>query len=214
MNIKRIFPIFIILLSFGIAIFYYPQMPPQIASHWNASGVVDGYMSKFWGLFFLPILLFFLYLLFIFLPMIDPKKENVKDFRNNFDNFINAFFVFMFGIYLFTIAWNLGYKIDIMKFFAIGFAVFIYFLAILIEKAKMNWFIGIRTPWTLSNEKVWDDTHRLGGKAYKIAAALSLLGLFTGKYALAFIALPLVLVSFYLVIYSYLEYKKEKNKGK
>jgi len=202
-----LFPVLIIVLAFAVGAYCYPQMPEQIVSHWNAQGVADGYMPKFWGIFLLPFMLIFLFLLFIYLPKIDPKKQNVEGFRASFDNFINVFFVFMFGIFTYTISWNLGYKFSIMKYMAVGFAIFVYFLAVLIQNAKMNWFVGIRTPWTLSSEKNWNDTHRLGGKLYKIAAAISLLGLISDKYAIFFVVLPLLIVSFYLVLFSYLEYK-------
>ncbi|MEI6498387.1 MAG: DUF1648 domain-containing protein [bacterium] len=211
MSIKRLFPLFVIVLSFAIGAYFYPQMPSQIVSHWNESGVADGYMQKFWGIFLVPFILVFLYLLFQILPSIDPKKQNLKDFRGSFDNFINIFFVFMFGVYLFTISWNLGYKYDIMRFFSIGFAFFIYSLGVLVERAKMNWFIGIRTPWTLSSEKVWNDTHRVGGRVYKIAALLSLFGVLAGQYAIFFVMLPLIGVSFYLVIFSYFDFKNQQK---
>ncbi len=213
MTTKKIVPLVIIVLAFLTGAYFYPQMPPQVVSHWNAQGVADGYMSKFWGIFLMPMMLVFLYLLLEFLPKIDPKRKNVESFRGKYDDFIIYFFVFMFGIFLLTISWNLGYKISIMKFFAIGFAGLSYTLSKLVGGAKMNWFMGIRTPWTMSNEKVWDDTHALGGKLYKYGAVLSLLGFFSDKYTIFFVIMPLMTISFYLVLFSYLDFKKIESKN-
>jgi len=70
----------IILVSFIISIYFYPHMPEKIASHWNAQGQVDGYISKFWGLFLIPFVLVGLALLFIAIPRIDPLKANIEKF--------------------------------------------------------------------------------------------------------------------------------------
>lgn len=70
MNIRKseITIIAIILLSFVIGIYFYPQMPEKIASHWDSKGQVDGYMSKTWGLFLMPLISIGLFLLFVLIP--------------------------------------------------------------------------------------------------------------------------------------------------
>ena len=81
---------------------------------------------------------------------------------------------------------------------------------VLTENAKRNWTIGIRTPWTLSNETVWNKTHKIGGKLFKIVAIISLSGLFLQKYAIFLIIVPVISVAIYTIIYSYVEYRKQK----
>jgi len=85
-----------------------------------------------------------------------------------------------------------------------------FYLGILTENAKRNWFVGIRTPWTLSDERVWDKTHRLGGKLFKIIGVLiAILGFFFDQY-FVFLLLTFVLIDTALVTtYSYFEYKKQ-----
>lgn len=73
----------------------------------------------------------------------------------------------------------------------------------------MNWFIGIRTPWTLSNEKVWDKTHKVGGKMFKIAGVIALFGFFFRNYALFLTLVPVIFIVIYTFVYSYNEYQKE-----
>lgn len=199
----------IILLSFILSIYFYPQMPEKMASHWNAQGEVDGYMSKFWVLFLMPVILVGLALLFVAIPRIDPLKANIEKFRKYYDGFIILFFVFMLSIHLQVILWNTGIKISPNVIFPVGIGILFFYIGILCEKAKRNWFIGIRTPWTLSSEKVWGKTHKIGGKLFKIAGVIALFGVIFQSHAIFFVLVPVILVAAYTVVYSYLEYQKE-----
>lgn len=199
----------IIIITFAIGIYYYPQMPEKLASHWNSQGQVDGYTSKFWGLFLMPIISVGMLLLFILIPRIDPLKSNIQQFRKYFDGFVVLIMVFLFYLYLLTIFWNSGYTFNMITFLSPAFAILFYYSGILIENAKRNWFIGIRTPWTMSSDKVWDRTHKIGGKLFKIAGVVTLLAIFFETYAIYIIVVPLIMVSIYTVVYSYFEYQKE-----
>ena len=201
----------IILVSFVIGIYFYPKMSERMASHWNAKGQVDGYISKFWGLFLIPIISVGLLLLFQLIPKIDPLKMNIDEFREYFDNFIIVLLLFLLYIYILTILWNLGRRFDMGQALAPSMGLLFYYSGILVEHSKKNWFIGIRTPWTLSSERVWDKTHRVGGKLFKVAGVIAFFGVFTKRYAILIIAVPIILVSVYTVIYSYLEYQKEQK---
>jgi uncharacterized membrane protein len=201
----------IIILSFAIGAYYYPQMPEKVASHWNAEGQVNGYMSKFWGLFLMPIISAGMLLLFILIPRIDPLKSNIQEFRKYYDGFVVLIMVFLFYIYLLTIFWNSGYTFNMTTFLSPALAILFYSTGILIENAKRNWFIGIRTPWTMSSDKIWDKTHKIGGKLFKIMGILALLAIFFESYALIIIVVPVIVVSIYTFLYSYIEYRKENS---
>ena len=202
----------IIVLSFIIAVCSYPYMPEKMAIHWNAKGNVDSYGSRFEGLFFLPFLLAGLFLLFMAIPKIDPLKYNIEDFRKYYDNFIVLFFIFLLSVYLWSILWNFGVEIRINAVIPVGVGILFFYIGILLENAKRNWFIGIRTPWTLSSEDVWNRTHKIGGKLFKVLGLVVIFGIFFQKYVLFFFLVPLLLVAGYLVVYSYFEYQKEIQK--
>lgn len=204
----------IILLSFAIGIYLYPQMPEKMASHWNIKGEVDNYISKFWGLFLMPFISLGLFLLFILIPRIDPLKANIEKFRKHFDAFVVLVILFLFYLYLLTIFWNFGVRFKMSQFLAPAFGILFYYCGILIENAKRNWFVGIRTPWTLSNEKVWEKTHKIGGKLFKIVGIITVLGVFFPNYTFFFVLIPVILVAVYTIIYSYFEYKKILWAGK
>ncbi len=212
MRKSEIIIIGIILLSLATGVYFYPQMPEKIASHWNVEGQVDGYMSKFWGLFLMPFISIGLLLLFLIIPKIDPLKANIEDFRKYYDRFIVLVILFLFYLYLLTILWNTGIRFNMIAFLAPAFSILFYYAGILTENAKRNWFIGIRTPWTLSNDKVWEKTHKIGGKLFKVAGVIALLGIIFQDYALLFILAPVIIVVISTIIYSYFEYKKEMDR--
>jgi uncharacterized membrane protein len=209
-KIYIVFPILLILISFILAIYFYPILPSQIATHWGINGQANGYSSKAFGLFFMPILSVFLFFLFISLPKIDPYKKNFDQFKKYFQNFINLIFAFFFYIYLITIAWNLGIRFNMTQFLSPALATLFYYAGVLMTHAKRNWFVGIRTPWTMSSEKVWDKTHQLGGKLFKLTGIISLLSLIFPQFNIFFILIPILLVTVFIFVYSYLEYQKLK----
>lgn len=201
----------IIGLSFSLSIYFSPQMPELMASHWNANGEVDGYMPKNWGLFFMPILSIFLLGLLIIVPKIDPLRKNIETFNKYFYGFLIAIFIFLFYLHVLTLMWNLGYRFELIRYLAPGFALLFFYCGILIEHAKKNFSIGIRTPWTLSSDTVWDKTHKIGGKLFKIAGILGLVGIFFPQQAILFILIPILAITLYLYIFSYLEHRKLKS---
>ncbi|MFA7169753.1 MAG: SdpI family protein [Candidatus Paceibacterota bacterium] len=168
-------------------------------------------MPKVWGLFLLPIMSLMLFGLFLIIPKIDPLKANVAKFQKYFDGFILVFEIFFLYIYLLTISWSLGSRFDMTAVMMPALAILFYYMGILVGQAERNFFIGIRTPWTLSSDTVWKKTHRLGGKLFKAVAVLTALGFFFPAYAILLMLLPVIGVSIYLTVYSYFEFKKEKD---
>lgn len=211
MKKTNIIILLIIITSFVLAFCYYPQMPEQMASHWNIQSQVDDYMPKFWGLFLMPIICVVIFLLFLLIPKIDPLKKNIEKFRKYFDWFIILIILFLFYIYLLAIFWNLGYRFQMGQMLIPALAVLFFYIGILLKQAKRNWFIGIRTPWTLSSDIVWQKTHKLGSKLFKITGIIVLFGMFFPKYFIWFILIPTIAAVLYALIYSYFEYQKIKK---
>lgn len=204
----EILSLLIALIAYPVAYYFYLKMPDFVATHWNAQGQVDGYSSRFWGTFVLPFVLTIIVFLLVIIPRLDPKKNNISKFTTYFDRFILCMMIFFAYVFGLTIYWNLGHRFNFSVYMLPAFSALFYVIGDLVANAEPNYSIGIRTPWTLANENVWKKTHSLGGKAYKITGLLTLSGLLFPNYAM-FIFLTLVIaVSLYLVIYSYLEFKK------
>lgn len=204
----------IVILSFIFAFYFYPQMPQLIASHWNDQGEVNG-MAEKWILFLIPAIIVFCFVLFIFIPKIEPKKENIKVFKDSYDDFILIFNLFMFYLFALTIIWNLGYSFNMTVGIMPGFSVLFYFLGILVTQTKRNYTIGIRTPWTLENDKVWENTSKVAGIFFKALGLSCLFFMIFPKYAFLLFFSFLIIGIIYIFFYSYLEYKKQiKKKNK
>jgi uncharacterized membrane protein len=187
------------------------QLPDPMASHWNANDQVDGTMPKFWGVFMMPLITLGLTALFLVIPNIDPLKANIVQFRESFNIFIVLIVAFMLYVHGLTLAWSLGntgFKMSsaMLPFMGVLFIA----IGLMLRKAKRNFFIGIRTPWTLSSDSVWDKTHQLGSILFMASGAFALIGgLFGGMAAFWLMFVPLIGSTLFLVVYSYILYRNE-----
>ncbi|MCD6478597.1 MAG: SdpI family protein [Candidatus Diapherotrites archaeon] len=200
----------LVLLSFAASFYFYPQLPEKIPSHWNASGEIDAYANKEASLFIIPSITLIVLLLFAVLPKIDPLRKNYAAFMPYFKGFILIFTVFMLYLHALTIAAGLGFAVKMNYWLMPAISALFLYMALLFKKAKRNWFVGIRTPWTLSSDSVWQKTHALASKLFVLYAILFL---FAGFFE--FLFWPAIILLFILVIalfaYSYFEYAKEEK---
>jgi uncharacterized membrane protein len=90
-------------------------------------------------------------------------------------------------------------------------AILWFLLGAFLKKLKRNWFMGIRNPWTLSSDAIWEKTHRVGGKLFQATAIILLLGMWFPNLFLVFILVPTLITVIFTIIYSYLEYKRTNS---
>jgi uncharacterized membrane protein len=203
---------FLIALSVLIGVFAYPYLPDQMPMHWNIHGEVDGYWDKQYAAFFPPLLMIVLMALFIFMPRIDPKKENYKKFSGSYTIFITIMNVFFLLLQSMTISYGLGVNIDISLVVNLGIGLLFIVLGNYLPRIKHNYFIGVRTPWTLANEKTWRKTHQLSGKLFVMAGILLVaISFLPGIYK--FTGMLVVVLSTVLIatIASYVFFNRYKN---
>jgi len=120
---------------------------------------------------------------------------------------------FLFLLQLQVFLWNTGTELPMNIVMPILMGLLFIVIAELIKNAKQNYTIGIRTPWTLSSEKVWDKTHILGAKLFRVSGILTILSASIPKYSYIVLISTIILFTLILLIYSYSEYQKEV-KGK
>ena len=185
-----------------------PSLPADMVTHWNATGEPDGTMSKQFALWLFPALTAGLLVVFAAIPRIDPLRKNFAEFRPYYDWFVVVFSAYMFLIHAGVVAFNLGYEFDFTVLILLGIAGLFYYIGVLLTHAERNWFVGIRTPWTLSSDEVWARTHALGGRLFKLTAVLTLIGLLFGEYAIYFLLVPALLTAGVTVVYSYYLYER------
>jgi uncharacterized membrane protein len=198
----------LVLAQFLVAFYLYPRMPERVAIHWGLSGEADGYGSRFLGLFLIPIFSMLLLPFMLALPRLDPSG-GIERFRGGYDWFVFGFMGYMAYVYGLSLAWNLGWRFSFMRMLAPAMGGLFVGIGVVLRGARLNWFMGIRTPWTLLSEEVWDRTHELGSRLFIVSGALAALGALAGGWlALALIVVPVMFTGIYLVYYSYSEYQR------
>jgi uncharacterized membrane protein len=207
-------PLSLIIISTIASFYFYFNFPDQVAIHWNMSGQPDNWSSKGFAAFFFPFFILGLYLMLLFLPKVDPKKEKYKQFGKVYNIFKNIFILFMMSIYFLTSFNSLGYNVPIEIYMPVLSGILFIIIGNYMGKIKINWFLGIRTPWTLSSETVWNQTHRVGGKIFMLVGfILSLMHWWPENLqVLIFISIALI-VFFGTFVYSYFLYKKEEKRN-
>lgn len=205
------YPILLLLIAIGFSFWSYNLLPDMVATHWNIQGQVDAWGSKKFNNLLFPGLIIAIYFLFSFIPNFDPKKERYAEFANVYlmmRNAILSVFVIIFGA---TTLFNLGYPLNISAIVGVSIGVLFLIIGNYFGKIKLNYFVGFRTPWTLSSENVWNKTHRVGGKAFIILGLIIAISPWL-KPVMALIAMS---IGFTLMIgvgvYSYVLFKQEKK---
>ena len=194
-------------LLVSMYLYFYVNMPEMMASHWNASGEANGYISRYWGLFLMPFISAVLFGLLCFIPKIDPLKKNIDSFRKEYDWFIFLIILFIFYIHSVTLLWNLGYVFNMSLAVVPGISVLFIYISHLLKVSKRNWFIGIRTPWTLSSDIVWEKTHVLSSKLFLAIGILMLGALFIPDYMAWIILIGVGFTVIIPFVYSYFVFK-------
>jgi len=213
-NFKKELPALIFLLfAVILSVVAYPNLSDQIVTHWNLAGEANGWSSKNFFVIFFPGLLIFIYGLFIVLPLLDPKKSSYGDFIKAYINLKTLLIGALTAVYTISILTNLGYQINISQSVSLIIGALMIGIGFILKNIKSNWFVGIRTPWTMSSPLVWEKTHQASVYFFSILGICII--------ATPYLATPWNIIIFTLgllqmiagtIIYSYLLYKKEENK--
>jgi uncharacterized membrane protein len=200
----------ILLLPFIYIPFIWNKLPDSIPTHWSIHGEVDNYSSKTWGTLFLPLLSIGMYVLLLVLPKFDPRKKNYRYFGNSYRNIRLLLTIFMTTIFFITMQWAMGTMTMNPKTIFILIFGLIAVLGNFMRTIRSNFFVGIRTPWTLDNPEVWRKTHEMGGKLWFYASLIGIGAvLFIGEKQISWFAIPyLTVITIYPVLYSYLLFRK------
>lgn len=200
--------ILLILASFILSLYFYPSLPDKVPNHWNINGEVDGYTNRFWGAFGIPFLNAGLYILFIVLPHIDPKRKNYDRFPSTYRYIRYLMHIFFIGLQVFTFMAALGSPVKINAIVPIGIGLLFIFFGNVLGRVKHNYFVGIRTPWTLASEEVWRKTHRLAGPMWVAGGILGIIAsLINSSIGGKLFFGILMVISLVPTVYSYFVYR-------
>jgi uncharacterized membrane protein len=209
---RKWIPLLIVLAAVVASAVVYPRLPESVVTHWDFSGRPNGWSSRFWGAWLMPIFLVAIWAFMRVLPAIDPRGSNYAKFLGAFEGMIIAIMLFMFCLHIIVLRAALGHPVDMNRVLPIAMGALFVVLGMLLPHAQPNWFVGIRTPWTLSSDEVWEKTHRFGGKAFVASGVVILVAgvlMPQGAHIVLFAALMICIAS--VLTYSYLEWKREQT---
>ena len=206
-------PIVTILIITIASFYFYQNFPDQVPTHWNYKGEIDSYSGKTFGAFGFPAIIMGVYLMFLVFPYLDPKKERYQEFKKTYHIFKAVIVGFLGLIYFYTGLAGLGYPVSISVVVPITVGLLFIVMGNYMSKIKRNWFIGIRTPWTISNEEVWNKTHRLGGKIFIAIGLLMIVGTYLPNELYWKLFIPSTFIGVIgMMGYSYWIYQKIEKK--
>lgn len=200
-----------VLLAAVASVLAAPSLPEQLVTNWDASGVANDTMPRNAVLVGGPALALGVVVLFEAIPRIDPLGENIAKFSGIYDGLAVLTTGFVAYVHGLVLAWNLGYEFEIVQAISPAIAVLFVAIGFLLERAERNWFVGIRTPWTLSSDEVWRHTHDRTAPLFKAAGVVALGGLVVPDYFLYLVVGPAVAITVFATVYSYLDYRRVGN---
>ncbi len=205
------FGLTMILILGGLALI--PQLPEQVPSHWNELGQVDGYSGKWSAILLMPAIMMGIILLMIAIPSIDPKRANIALFRPQYNIFIVCIVIFFSYLHILTLLAGFGKRIDMNHMLIPAIGLLYIVIGGIIRVAKRNYMIGIRTPWTLNSDYVWEKTHQVGGIAFIVAGIICFLGFLVPDVAFLFMIIPILAATLGITVYSYVLWRQEERNG-
>jgi uncharacterized membrane protein len=184
----------------------------MVPIHWNIHNQPDNYAHKMWSTLLFPSITLLCAILFKFLPKLDPRKEAYVQFARPWSIIQNVLILFFAYVYFVSILATLDPSYNIGAFIMTGIGVLFVLLGNYLGKVRQNYFVGIKTPWTLASEEVWNKTHRIGGWAFVVAGVMLILnGLLYWHVAVVF-TIAIVLAVVVPIVYSYVIFKKLPRK--
>ncbi len=212
-SFKKEIPLLIIVaIPFIYLAYLWNELPAKVPVHWNLKGEIDRWGEK-QELLLIPILLpLLIYVIFLVVPFIDPKKQ-LRKMGAKYDNlkFLLTLFMSVLALFIIHTAKEASFSNPSSIFILIGVLYIVfgnYFKTI-----KPNYFIGIRTPWTLENATVWKQTHQLGGKIWFVGGIVVIISalVLPKDVSYVFFIISTLLLAFIPIIYSYVLFKKQEQ---
>ena len=210
---RKTYPLTIIAVAAFVSAMAYQRLPASVPMHWDVRGNADGYASRLVGALLIPAIMLAVWGLMRFLPSIDPRRKNYDDMGGAYELVVNATLTLLFLTHVVIIAAMLGFAVSIARVIPVLIGALFVVIGWVLPRAKPNWFFGIRTPWTLSNDRVWERTHRVGGHLF-LACGLLMVASAALPPGIGF---PVVFTGSLIaavgsMIFSYIAWKQETSK--
>lgn len=208
---RRLWPgLLTLMVTFVAGLVLWDRMPSEVPLHWNLRGEPDRWGSPAELIFVMPAVGLALALLFIVLPRLDPKRENYAMHGDAYWLTGNAVLILFACIHGAVMTSSAGYPVNVPRVLAVATGLCLAVIGNVLTRARQNWFFGIRTPWTLTSERAWRETHRLGGRLMVLGGlGIALIGLLAPRWLFPGILLGAIVPGVVSVVHSYLVWKRE-----
>jgi uncharacterized membrane protein len=207
---RKWLPVGILAATWLLSALVYPDLPARMATHWDLGGQPDGWGGRAYGAFVVPIAMTVAYALMAFVPRIDPRAEHYRTFMDSYELVVSGALGALALVHLSVIGTALGWNTPVARVVPIAVGALFVLIGGLLPRTRSNFFFGIRTPWTLSSERVWERTHRVGG-IMMVASGLMMMGAAFARGGIAFsvVIAAALLAGFGTVGYSYWVWRQE-----
>jgi len=207
---RKWIPWLIVIVAIIASIVQYSHLPARVPTHWGAHGQVTGTSPRLWAAVMLPFVITVIAIMIPLIPRIDPRGANYEKFSGTFQSIMITVMLLLLVLHAALLAQGAGYPVHIERWVPVGVGAMLIVLGNLLPRARPNWFVGVRTPWTLSSDRVWEKTHRLAGYVFVIAGAVVLVVGLLGIRVAPFLMGPIIgIAALLLVVYSYVEWRRE-----
>lgn len=211
---KTELPLWVVILGmFVAAAWVWPSAPDSIPVHWGIDGQPNRYGDRFEGLLLMPVLSVFLYLIMLFLPRLDPDRLNYERFAGPYYTIRAAAIGLLALLYTMVLLAVRGVPVDMSRFVGLAVGAMLFVMGNVLGKVRPNWFVGVRTPWTLSSKRAWTRTNRLEGWVFVIGGiALMAAGVIRTSYAMITAFCLLMAGTLGAIVYSYFVWKSDPDR--
>jgi len=203
----------ILVATLALTAWAWPRVPERMPVHWNLAGQPDRYGGRVEGLLMLPLVAVGLYALFLVLPRFDPGRANYPQFGGAYAAIRTAILGVLAVIHGAVVAVAMGWRGDFGSLIAVVIGAMLAVLGAALPRVQPNWFVGIRTPWTLSSRRSWERTHRVGGRLFVAVGLVTAgLGLVRASWAFVVMMAGLLVGVTAVIAYSYVVWRDDPDK--
>jgi uncharacterized membrane protein len=211
---KYWYPVVLALIAAAMSAAVYSRLPETMAVHWDLDGNPNGWMPRAVGAAFGPVFILLLGFFMRFVPRIDPRAENYARFREAYEVIVASVLVLVLVTHGIMLAIALGHHVSVARVIPALVGALFVVIGNMMPLVRPNWWFGFRTPWTLSNDRVWARTHRLGGYCMTAGGLVMILAALVLPTPLGIPVLLAAAVASTVgpVVYSYLTWKREEGR--
>jgi uncharacterized membrane protein len=209
---RKWYPWVLVGLALGFSAAVFGRLPERVPIHWDAAGVADGFSSRIVAVVLAPAIMAVVAILLPWLPKLDPKRENYEKFQPTYDLVVNMVVTMMGVMHVGMLGAALGWPIAMERFTPLLVGALFILLGNVMPRARPNWLFGIRTPWTLTSDRVWERTHRLGGYLFVGGGVVVMLLAFAPPAIVPPIMIATITIAAGVpLVFSYVAWKQERE---